>query len=178
MKTQSKASAMLVAAVMSVGGLAMVGCDNTESPTVTTETKTTEVRTSGETLGDKAKEAAADVKDAAKDAGNAVAEAGRDVGHNVAEAARDVRDGTDTTATPANTAADAGVVAQATELYNKAIAAINEKKLDDAQGYVDKLKELKAKLPADWQTKVDQLVTQFDSAKATLNALPNVQIPR
>ena len=168
-----KLQSILLSAVMSVGGVAAIGCD--DGTTTTTETKTT--RTDAQTTGDA-------TADNARNAADRVADGMRDAGHNIADAARAARAARDEAATtrPADvtgaTAADAGVVATVTDLYNKATAAINAKRLDEAQGYVNQLKTYRDKVPADWQTKIDQLVSTFDSAKAQLNALPNVNINR
>jgi deoxyribodipyrimidine photolyase len=69
------------------------------------------------------------------------------------------------------TAADA-VKAQGSELMSKLDAAIKENKLDQAQTYVDALDKIKTDLPAELNTKYEQLKTSFVAAKAKVTNTP------
>ena len=64
-----------------------------------------------------------------------------------------------------------GVVAQAQKLYDDAKAAINKADFTGAQKYVDQLTALKSKLPADWQTKVDELSKMLADGKSKLGSM-------
>ncbi|MGC4034115.1 MAG: hypothetical protein QM754_20735 [Tepidisphaeraceae bacterium] len=67
---------------------------------------------------------------------------------------------------------------QADELISKAKTAVEEKKFADAQGYVDQLKTLKGKLPADAQKKVDDQLAEVDkliaAGKQLMGGAPGV----
>ncbi len=54
------------------------------------------------------------------------------------------------------------------EIYNKAKAAIDGGKLDEAKGYVDQLQPYLDKVPADWKDKIQKLIADY-TAKAAAN---------
>jgi hypothetical protein len=60
----------------------------------------------------------------------------------------------------------ASPVATAKPMLAKLQDAINAGKLDEAKTYVDKLKALRDKLPADLQKQFDTLQGLYDAAKA------------
>jgi hypothetical protein len=62
--------------------------------------------------------------------------------------------------------ATAALKTQAQDLYDKAMTAIKANKLSDAETLVNKLVEMKSKLPPEWQTKVDEVKSMYDKAKA------------
>lgn len=101
----------------------------------------------------------------------------KDAAAGLQKQAADAQAGAANVAADAKTAAtDAGnsVVAQAQALYAQATTAIGSAKLDDAQKYVDQLKGLRDKLPADWQVKVDEVAKMLTDAKAKLGNLPSM----
>lgn len=51
---------------------------------------------------------------------------------------------------------------QVEDLYNKAVALVNEKKFTEAKGLVDQLATWKDKVPAEWQTKIADLVKKVE----------------
>ena len=106
---------------------------------------------------DEAKDASKDVKDKA---GQAATEAKEAVG------------GAAAAVTDAAAGAMEKVKKEADDLIAKARQFITEKKLDDAGKIVEQLKALKDKLPAEYQSKVDDVVKLFDSAKAAIPAMP------
>ena len=59
------------------------------------------------------------------------------------------------------------------DLSGKIKKALQEKKFDDAQGFVQQLKDLKSKLPADMQAAVDQQLADADKEIAAGKALMN-----
>lgn len=137
---------LLAASVLSAG--LFIGCDNSDKPAAP-------ATPSMGATSDKAKDAAADMKASAEAAG---AKTGAMM--DTAKAG----------------AADVGnaVTDQAKKLYDQATAAVTGMKLDDAQKYFDQLKALRDKLPADWQTKVDELGKMITDAKAKMGAMPAV----
>ena len=137
-------------------GFASLGCDESSSTTPKVETKTAE--SSGGML-DKVKDQAAEVKE------------------KTAEAAGDMKDKTNAAVTDAkDQAADAAsaLTGQAQKLFDDAKAAIGKADFDGAQKYVDQLKGLQDKLPADWKAKVDEVVKMLADAKDKLKALPGM----
>lgn len=56
---------------------------------------------------------------------------------------------------------------KADTLLAEARQFITEKKLDNASSIIEQLKALKSKLPAEYQSKVDEVVKLFDAAKLT-----------
>jgi hypothetical protein len=61
---------------------------------------------------------------------------------------------------------------QAEGLFDQASAALQAKDIPGAEAAVKKLEELKAKLPADWQRKVDNLADAVKAAKGAGGLLP------
>ena len=53
---------------------------------------------------------------------------------------------------------------EAQKLFEEAMASIKEKKWDLADSTIKKLVDLKAKLPAEWQTKIENLRKSFTAA--------------
>jgi hypothetical protein len=70
-----------------------------------------------------------------------------------------------TSALDAAKEAGADIGAQAQRLYDQAEAYIKDKKWSDAEAVVKQLETLKAKLPAEWQAKVDSLRQSLDTAR-------------
>lgn len=137
-------------------GLGVIGCDESSTTTPKVETKAAE--SSGGML-DKVKEQAAEVKE------------------KTAEAAANATDKAKETADAAKEqAADAAsaLTGQAQKLFDDAKAAIGKADFDGAQKYVDQLKGLQDKLPADWKAKVDEVVKMLADAKEKLKAIPGM----
>jgi hypothetical protein len=105
-----------------------------------------------------------EAKDTAKDA--------KDKAGQAATEAKDAVGGAAAAVTDAAANAMETVKKEADELLAKAKQLIGDKKFDDASGIIEKLKALKDKLPADYQSKVDEVVKLFDTAKAAIPALP------
>lgn len=145
--------------------LALTGCDQNAS-TTSTDTATP----SAGATGDKARSAASDLKMQAEGAGHRADAAMGNASTQASDAANSA----------GAAASDTGnaIVAQAQSLYEKATAAISNTKFDDAQGYVDQLKAIRDKLPAEWQAKVDQLGTMLTDAKAKMGNLKMPSMPK
>jgi len=110
-----------------------------------------------ENAGDKAGDA---VGDAAQATENAAERAGNNL-----EAAGD-RAATDANAAGANMGAAAGDVTQRAEaMFTQARTAIEQKNFPVARGIVDQLKGMRAQLPANLQTRVDELERQLTDAQ-------------
>lgn len=142
-------SKFTTAVAVTVLGMSVVaGCDEDKTPAPSVGTGPMKGAT------DAARDVAGKVTDKATSATETVSVAGEKV-------ADDVKDATSTAGDNVNdaaaTARDA-IVRQAEELYNKAKAAIEGGKLDDAKPMLEKLTALKDKLPEDWQKKVADLV--------------------
>jgi len=142
-------SKFTTAVAVTVLGMSVVaGCDEDKTPAPSVGTGPMKGAT------DAARDVAGKVTDKATSATETVSAAGEKV-------ADDVKDATSTAGDNVNdaaaTARDA-IVRQAEELYNKAKAAIEGGKLDDAKPMLEKLTALKDKLPEDWQKKVADLV--------------------
>jgi hypothetical protein len=90
--------------------------------------------------------AATDLQNAASNASNAAANAG-------------------TGALNAAKEAGAELGAQAQRLYDQAETYIKEKKWNDADAVVKQLEALKAKLPAEWQARVENVRQSLDNAR-------------
>lgn len=105
-----------------------------------------------------------EAKDATKDAKEKAGQTATEVKDAAGAAAAGI--------TEAATDAMETVKKQADELLAKAKQFIEEKKLDDAGKIVEQLKALKSKLPADYQSKVDDVVKLFDTAKGAIPAMP------
>ena len=70
--------------------------------------------------------------------------------------------------------ASATVTAEAQKLIDQAQTYIKENKWDLADTTIKKLEEMKASLPAEWATKVEQARNAFNSAKNAAAALPGM----
>ncbi len=137
------------AVAVTVLGLSVItGCEEEKTPAPSVGTGPMKGAT------DAARDVAGKVSDKAASATETVSVTGEKV-------ADDVKDATSTAGDnvkdAAGTASDA-IVRQAEELYNKAKAAIENGRLDEAKPMLEKLTALKDKLPADWQKKVADLV--------------------
>lgn len=141
-----KCTTLLAMTILSAG--LAIGCDDKNASTPAAQP------TAGAT-NEKAKDAAADLQTQMADNQTKTAAAIDDA----KSAAKDTGD---------------SVVAQAQDLYAKATTALSNMKPDDAQKYVDQLKTLRDKLPAEWQTKVDDLAKMVNDAKAKMTNLPNL----
>ena len=137
----------LFAATALVSASVLIGCDNADQPAATPAAPTM-----GAT-NDAAKNAAADMKATAESTNAQVMDAA-------------------TTGQAAVTDAGNAMVDQAKKVYDQATAAIGQMKMDDAQKYFDQLKGMRDKLPADWQTKIDELGKMITDAKAKMGATP------
>lgn len=140
----------------------IVGCDN--------DTSTTPAARTADATNEGARDAAADIQATAADAQAGAAGAMGEVRANATTAAADMG----TAATDAGNAA----VVQAQQLYTQASTAISGMKLDDAQKYVDQLKGLRDKLPADWQTRVDDASKMLTDARAKMGGGGATTMPR
>jgi hypothetical protein len=140
----------------------MTGCDDQSATPAAPAPAVTETKVDA-TVSD----ATADVKAAAADAKDKIDAAAADAKAKTDAAVAEVKD----------KAGDAmsAVTEQASKLLEDAKAAISANKLDDASKYVDQLKGLRDKLPADWQAKIDAVVKQFDSAKALMGNIPGMK---
>ncbi|MCS7033725.1 MAG: hypothetical protein NZ561_06980 [Phycisphaerae bacterium] len=90
------------------------------------------------------------VDEAVKTAGSAADKAGEAVSAAADKAKEVAAEGFD------------AIKGQVEELYNQAMSLVNEKKFTDAKAVADKLMTWKDKLPADWQTKVADLVKKIE----------------
>lgn len=152
----------LISGFVSAGIVAAgLGCDDsdkaTPAPTATPSAGAT---------NDAAKSAATDLKTQAEAAGAKTADAVESAKANTAAAVDDAKG---KTADAADSVTD-----QAKKLYDQATTAISKANWDDAQKYVDQLKALRDKLPADWQAKVDEVAKMLTDAKAKLGNLPSM----
>lgn len=154
-------------AAVSIASLAMVGCDESASksatPASTDSTVADGQRKAADTLAEGQRKAAEVTADAQKKAADEMADAN-------AKAAADARKTAENVGEKAQDAANT-LVAQAQKLYDQAREAINKADVPAAQQYVDQLSALRDKLPADWQTKVDELTKLLSDAKSKLNGL-------
>lgn len=146
---------MSVALGLSV--LAM-GCDQNEPAAPTA----TDAKTAAESAAANAQSAAESAKSSAEKASAAASE----VADKAGAAAADVKD------QAAGAASE--LTAQAQKLFDDAKAAISKADFDNAQKYVDQLKGLSDKLPADWKAKVDELAKMLTDARAKLGNLPGL----
>lgn len=153
-------------AAMSVSVFA-IGCDQNEA------TPTQSAADAANAAAAKAEGAAASAEDAAKKATDAAAEvkdkavdAAAEVKDKAADAAADVKEKASEVA--------AGLTEQAQKLFDDAKAAITKGDFDGATKYVDQLKGLQDKLPADWKAKVDEVVKMLADAKAKLGNIPGM----
>lgn len=139
-----------------LGAITLMGCDNkTETPQAPSAPSTpsaAEKQASdvAKSVTDKATSAATDAKDAtaaaATDAKNAASSALDDAKKQLGEDPQ--------------------------TLIDKAMGFVKENKLTDAQAILDKLEAVKAKLPADWASKIDGLKSAIETAKKGAAALP------
>jgi hypothetical protein len=115
---------------------------------------TTMVLCGGFLLGcEKASETTEKTSDAVKSAADSANQAGQQIADKAKEAA-------------------ASVTAEAQKLLDQATAYVKEKKFDLAEPIIAKLEGMKAQLPAEWATKIEQARSMFDSAKKAMQALP------
>ncbi len=70
--------------------------------------------------------------------------------------------------------ASSTVQAEAQKLLDQAQAYIKDNKWDLADSTIKKLEEMKASLPAEWATKVEQARTAFNSAKSAVANIPGM----
>jgi len=69
--------------------------------------------------------------------------------------------------------AQASLVAQAQQYYDKAKEYINSNNFSGASDMVQKLQSIKSQLPVEWSAKIDDLSSMLSKAKANItNALP------
>jgi hypothetical protein len=91
-------------------------------------------------------------------------------GTSAADAVRQATDAAKTTAGNAS----ATVSAEAQKLLDQAQEYIKDKKWDLADTTIKKLEDMKASLPAEWATKVDQARKMLDTAKNAAAAIPGM----
>jgi molecular chaperone GrpE (heat shock protein) len=172
-ETQMKMTTWGACAAIGLGVFAL-GCDES---TNTTPTPQVETRTTADKAADATNNTLDAIKDKASEVKDGVAEAAGDVKDAAKDAAADARDGVTNATNDAQTAAtdaNAGVVAQAQKLYDDAVAAVNKADFSTAEKYFEQLKTYRDKLPADWQTKIDQLGKMITDAKAKLGNVPGL----
>lgn len=102
-------------------------------------------------------EKAEDATDKAVDAAKSAAGSAEATGQQMAEKAQE---------------AAASLTAEAQKLLDQATAYVKENKFELAEPVIAKLEAMKAQLPAEWATKVEQARSMFDSAKKAMQALP------
>ena len=146
-----------------------VGCDESTTPSVekakdNAAAAVDKAKDSGAAAVDAAKDKAADMKDSAgammdkaKDQANSAVDAAKEKGAAAVDAAK-------------TAAADA--LGGAQTMFDEAKAAITKGDLTNATKYVDQLKGLQDKLPAEWKAKIDDLVKMLAEAKAKLPSMP------
>lgn len=113
-------------------------------------------------------EKAAETTGSAADAVKSAADATKDAGAHATDA---VKAAGVQAADKANEVA-ASLTGEAQKLLDQATAYVKEKKFDSAEPIIKKLEEMKAKLPAEWATKIEQARSAFDTAKKALQNLP------
>lgn len=138
-------------------GVWSIGCDESSSTTPKVETKTATDTGSG--MLDKVKDGVADVKEKTAEAAANATDKAKDAAADAKEQAGD---------------AASALTAQAQKLFDDAKAAIGKADFDGAQKYVDQLKGLQDKLPAEWKAKIDDLVKMIADAKEKLKAVPGM----
>ena len=148
-------------AALSLGAALMAGCNKEEekapapAPANTTSNAGTRAEEMAKDLKETASSTAGDAQRAAADAQKAAADKAAEAKVNAASATEATKK-------------------EAQSLFEQAMAYIREQKWDSADGAIKKLEALKSKLPAEWQTKIDELRKQFNTAKTTLG---NVKLP-
>ncbi|HYE21067.1 MAG TPA: hypothetical protein VEA69_21650 [Tepidisphaeraceae bacterium] len=129
----------------------------------------------GGTQGDKAMKQAQGVA-AGVTAGSGTPANVGEAAKTTVDAAKPKVDAAKTTIDDAGTGAGemmASPVAMAKPMLTKLQDAINGGKLDEAKGYLDKLKSMRDKLPADMQKQYDTLLGLYNSEKAKAAAGAN-----
>ncbi len=113
--------------------------------------------------------AADTAKDAAKDAAKTATDAAKDATKSATDAAKSATDA----ATVKATDATAAVKEQGSKLLDQLKAAVDAKKLTDAEGLIKQLDAIKDKLPDDLKTKFETLKKGFEAVKAgAANLIP------
>ena len=161
----NRLTATLSAAAIVATGLLTIGCD--EKPAATPTPAASSDATPATPAMPGALEKARDQAQSTVDAAQAKMAA---TGDDASKAAADA----------GAKASDAGnaIVGQAQTLFDNAKAAIQKANLNDAQKYVDQLNALKAKLPADWQAKVDEVTKMLSDAKSKLGNMSLPSMPK
>ncbi len=165
-------TAALMIAVASV-----VGCDKkdeTKTPTVPavkTEGAADKMGNMMSGAKEAVKEGAADATKAVKDGAAATETKAAEVKDAAAAKAMEVKDATSAAATDAK----AAIVETAQKYYDQAKGYLASNNLTSASDMISKLDGIKSQLPAEWQTKVDELKAMYDKAKAGVgNLMPKM----
>ncbi len=103
-----------------------------------------------------------DMADKAKDATSSAVESGKDMAETAKAKVGEVA---------------GNLTAEADKLLTQAKEYIGQNKLDDASKVVDQLVAMKDKLPAEWQTKIDEVSKMLATAKEKVGSLMN-NIPK
>jgi hypothetical protein len=152
------------------------GCDNSSS-TTPTDAATPSATPSAGATADRARMSADGITTQAGGAQDQMNNAMENATTRASGAASGASTRASGAATQASGAAsDAGnaTVTQAQGLYTQAQTAISGMKFDEAQKHVDQLKGMRSKLPAEWQTRVDQLGTMLTDAKSKMGNMPSM----
>jgi TolA-binding protein len=132
---------MILAAA--VAGLVAIGCEEKKTEVekavdkAATETKSAagEMKDAAHGMAGEAKDAAAAMTDKAKEAGAAAVDKAKEMAPEATKAVE--------------------------EIYNKAKAAIDSGKIEDAKPLIEQLKTYADKVPPEWKDKITALVTEY-----------------
>jgi hypothetical protein len=113
---------------------------------------------------DTAKEVGKDVADAAKGAADAAKEAGKDV----ADAAKAAADKAGELGADLMNEIKEALGGEPQAMLDKAMEYIKEKNVEGAEAIMNQFEKFRAKLPAEWQGKIDSLKSAIDTAKKAM----------
>lgn len=172
-------STLKTAASLMIAAATLIGCGDSEekkpAPAAPTPAKTEGAM---DKMGDMANTAKEKVKDAAIATENKAAE----LKDATAAKATEVKDATAAKATEMKDAATAvgadakaSIVETAQKYYDQAKGYLASNNLTSANDVIMKLDGIRSQLPAEWQTKVDELKAMYDKAKAGVgNMMPKM----
>lgn len=146
---------------LALTALLAVGCDDTKNAVDAAKDKANAAASTATDAAKSAADSAKSAADSAKDSAAGAVDAAKDKAAGAVDAAKDKAAG-------AMDAVKEAATKQATDLYDKAMAAVKENKITDAEGILNQLTALKDKLPADWASKIDSLKSAIDKAKALM----------
>ncbi len=156
----------------------LVGCDKGEEktpvtppPAPKTESAVDKFNNAVGTVTDSAKQKGAEAGATMKETAGAAQDKAIEMKDATAAKATDMKD----SASAAATDAKAAIVETAQKYYDQAKGYLASNNLTSASDMITKLDGIKSQLPAEWQTKVDDLKAMYDKAKAGVgNMMPKM----